>query len=98
LSKCFIVVDLLICYNLEDFNTKMAQKPKRGSPISEEQKKELIDYLDAHPDLKTGKCPSKFTHQDSMKLWQDIGVHLNSIPGSRKYWKDWRKVGPHAHA
>jgi hypothetical protein len=95
LSKCFIV-DVIIWYNLEDFNTKMAQKPKRGSPISEEQKKMLIDYLDAHPDLKTGKFSSKFTHQDSMKLWQDIGVHLNSIPGSRKDWKDWRKVGPHA--
>jgi hypothetical protein len=33
-------------------STKMAQKPKRGSPISEE-KKMVIDYLDAHPDLKT---------------------------------------------
>jgi hypothetical protein len=74
----------------------MAQKPKRGSPINEEQKK--IHYLDAHPDLKTGKFSSKFTHQDSMELWQDIGVHLNSIPGSRKDWKDWRKVGPHAYS
>jgi hypothetical protein len=44
------------------------------------------------------KDQSKFTHQDSMELLQDIGVHLNSIPGSRKDWKDWRKVSPPAYS
>jgi len=45
-----------------------------------------------HPQLIKGKFSSSFTWKDSIELWNKAAQILNSINGSKKDWKGWRKV------
>lgn len=68
------------------------EKTKRSSPISEEQKKLMVEFLKNHKELTSGKFSQQFSKQESIKLWEELTIILNSIPGPKKTYKDWRKV------
>lgn len=67
---------------------------KRVGYISADQKKEMVDFLEAHPELKSGKFTSNFTFKQGQALWAQLSLKLNALPGAQKEWKQWRKVSP----
>nr|CAI5821482.1 unnamed protein product [Callosobruchus analis] len=40
----------------------------------------------------TGKFSNSFSRLDARREWERISQDLNSIPGARKDWIQWRKV------
>jgi len=68
------------------------QRKKRTGNITNEQRTLLIEYMKKHPQLIKGKFSSSFTWKDSIELWNKAAQILNSINGSKKDWKGWRKV------
>ncbi|KAJ8913395.1 hypothetical protein NQ315_008788 [Exocentrus adspersus] len=42
--------------------------------------------------LRRGKFSAEFSFKDAQIRWEKITNHLNSIPGARKNWKDWRRT------
>lgn len=64
---------------------------KRKQPMSSEQKNILIEFLRSHPEIKQ-KLSSNNTRQDVVNEWMKISNILNATPGTRKNWKEWRKV------
>lgn len=63
-----------------------------GGFASAEQKKELISFMEEHPELKSGKFSSTFTCKTAQQLWIRLTIMLNALPGTKKEWKQWRKV------
>ncbi|XP_066585425.1 uncharacterized protein [Prorops nasuta] len=59
--------------------------------INEEQKKLLVDFMEKHPELQSGKFSKEFTHTKARNLWEEIAALLNQIPGANKPWDKWRK-------
>jgi hypothetical protein len=70
----------------------MAELKKKSHYISSAQTNKLIELLQNEPDLLSGKFISKFTYKEGQKKWEEIAQIVNSIPGARKDWKQWRKV------
>lgn len=70
-------------------------KTKRSSPITEEQKKNMVEFIKKHPILQTGKISNGVSYKDMSKLWSELTELLSSVPGPRKQWKDWRKASKH---
>lgn len=70
----------------------MAQDKRRRGNISSDQKTFLLDFIEQHPKIKTGKFDASFTFKDSRKAWEEIADQLNSIPGAKKDYIHWRKV------
>ena len=68
-----------------------AKYSKRGSNMSPSQK-ELLDFREEHPELKTGKFSANFTYKDASVLWMQLSNTLNATPGANRDWKLWRKV------
>ncbi|CAH1107064.1 unnamed protein product [Psylliodes chrysocephalus] len=68
-----------------------SEKRKTGS-ISQDQKKELIQFMEQNPDLGSGKFTKKFTFKTGQELWMQITQILNSLPGAKKDWRQWRKT------
>lgn len=63
------------------------------SSLCETQKKVLVNFMNDHEELRSGKFTSKFTYKTAQILWETISDTLNSIPnGASKDWKKWRKV------
>lgn len=60
--------------------------------VSEEQKKVLLDYINDHPKLKSGKFSPDFTYKDAQELWENFTIEVHKIPGATKTWQKWRKV------
>lgn len=53
----------------------------------------LLDFVQLHPQLHTGKFTAVFTHAIAQSLWEQITITLNAVPGGGvKDWKQWRKV------
>lgn len=70
----------------------VAEKKRAGNktPL---QKQMLLDFIELHPELHTGKFSAVFTHAIAQKLWEEITTALNAVPGGGvKDWKHWRKV------
>lgn len=60
--------------------------------ITPEQKKTLLEFLEEHSELVKHKQTNQFTNADTARLWREVTVKLNAIPGAQKSWKEWRKV------
>lgn len=60
--------------------------------ITEVQKETMTEFLKKRPNLISGKFSANFTYKNAEMLWKDLEKILNSIPGARKDWKNWRKV------
>jgi hypothetical protein len=56
------------------------------------QKSRLIALVEADEELRRGKFSSSFTKKEGEKRWENIALEVNSIPGSKREWKEWRKV------
>lgn len=65
---------------------------KRGANVTEEQKTLLLQFMEKHPCLMSGKFSADFTYKDATILWQKLTNILNSCNGVSKDWKSWRKV------
>lgn len=63
-----------------------------GGTISVEQKRVLVEFLKKNPRLLSGKFSSDFTIKTGVAKWEELSNLLNSIPGAKKNWKNWRKV------
>ncbi|GLV38147.1 hypothetical protein CBL_10114 [Carabus blaptoides fortunei] len=70
----------------------MAQDKRRRGNISSDQKTYLLDFIEQHPKIKTGKFDATFTFKDSSNAWKKIADKLNSIAGAKKDYIHWRKV------
>lgn len=60
--------------------------------ITEVQKETMIEYLKKNEKLVNGKFSNEFSFKDAEEKWKELAGILNSIPGARKDWKNWRKV------
>ncbi|XP_050310044.1 uncharacterized protein LOC126745999 [Anthonomus grandis grandis] len=60
--------------------------------VSSEQKKELILFMEEHPELKSGKFTQDFSFKTAQALWIKLAGRLHSLPGAHKDWKQWRKT------
>ncbi|XP_044765607.1 uncharacterized protein LOC123321885 [Coccinella septempunctata] len=61
--------------------------------ICEAQKKIVIQFLNDHQELKTGKFTKDFTYQKAQALWEQVTNLLNCVPnGAVKPWSKWRKT------
>ncbi|CAF4878688.1 unnamed protein product [Pieris macdunnoughi] len=67
------------------------RKRKRNLYVTPTQKKKLIELLSKHPMLLSGKRTQNFTNMDAQRVWQSIAKECNSIPGSKKHWRQWKK-------
>lgn len=65
---------------------------KKCGNISSEQKKELVDFLNTHPELRSGKFTKHFTFKTAQSLWVKLTEDLNCLPGAKKDWRQWRRV------
>lgn len=68
------------------------QIKRRGGFITKEQKQILINYIEQHPELKSGKFTQSFTVKEGQSLWLKVTGQLNAAPGAQKTWQKWRKV------
>ncbi|KAJ8926656.1 hypothetical protein NQ314_020958 [Rhamnusium bicolor] len=59
--------------------------------MSKEQKTYLIQYVEEHRELQSGKLSQQFTFKKAQCLWKELANILNSMPGARKDWEKWRK-------
>lgn len=75
-------------------NQAYAVKKAKVTQVTDAQKKVLLEYLKNNKDLQSGKFTNKFTYKDAQKKWNEVAEMLNSMPGSSKDWKSWRKVSP----
>ncbi|CAH1106633.1 unnamed protein product [Psylliodes chrysocephalus] len=64
---------------------------QRGSRITEKQRETLVEFMCRHPELVSGKFTRTFTALVAQKLWKSLELELNSMPGSKKDWRQWRK-------
>ncbi|KAJ8965418.1 hypothetical protein NQ314_004171 [Rhamnusium bicolor] len=60
--------------------------------MSKEQKTYLIQYVEEHRELQSGKLSQQFTFKKAQCLWKELANILNSMPGARKDWEKWRKT------
>lgn len=66
---------------------------KKTSHISVKQKELLVNFLEKHPEMYSGKFTDTYTKNVSLRLWTEITNILNSVPGApAKEWRQWRKV------
>lgn len=68
----------------------MNKDSKKTSHISLKQKEVMVNFLEQHPEMYSGKFSETYTKSVAMKLWSQLTNILNSIPGAPA--KDWRKV------
>jgi hypothetical protein len=71
---------------------KKKMEVQNRSRYSAEQKATLIELLKNEAQLITGKFSATYTFKDAKKKWEEISSTLNSIPGAKKEWKQWRKA------
>lgn len=65
----------------------------RLAPINGIQKDMLIEFMQQHENLQSGRFSKDFTFKKAQGLWQEISLRLNAVPnGAKKEWKQWRKV------
>ncbi|XP_041987343.1 uncharacterized protein LOC121739088 [Aricia agestis] len=85
-ADCLITVDqgALVVQGLKIGNAKKF--------ASQEQKYRLLRLVEADPQLKSGKFTKSFTKFEARKRWIAISHKLNSIPGAKKTWEEWRKT------
>lgn len=74
----------------EMFNTRSDAKVQ--TRLSQQQKTMLHQCMSQYPNLNEGKFSAEFSHHSAQKLWSKIAIKLNSIPGARKTWIQWRRV------
>ncbi|CAG9764633.1 unnamed protein product [Ceutorhynchus assimilis] len=65
---------------------------KKGSSVTEDQKKLMLEFIKKNQKLISGKFSNEFTQKQSQSLWQELTTLLNSCPGANKDWKAWRKT------
>ncbi|KAK4882799.1 hypothetical protein RN001_006118 [Aquatica leii] len=65
---------------------------KRLGKISLSQKNYLIEFIRENSQLVTSKFSNHYTYKDDQKLWMEVTENLNSIPGAKKWWMQWRKT------
>lgn len=59
---------------------------------TQSQMKILLELMAKDPQLCSGKFTQTFTQKIAKKKWEDISIHLNSLPGAQKSWDKWKKV------
>ncbi|CAH1116405.1 unnamed protein product [Phaedon cochleariae] len=61
---------------------------------TQQQKNMLVDLLkdEKYSQLISGKFKASFTFEHAKGKWEEITEILNSVPGARKDWKQWRKT------
>lgn len=55
-------------------------------------RRNLVLFMQDHPELNKGKFSPSFTSKYSKDLWKQIGNDLNSIVGAMKEQSKWKKV------
>ena len=66
---------------------------KRSKKTTLRQYEIMLDFLENHPEMISGKTTDSFTPQRREKLWSDLSVCLNSVSyGPQKTPAKWRKV------
>lgn len=71
----------------------MDQPSKKSAPFSPDQKSTMVEFMEQHPMLISGKFNSNFSYKTASQLWEELALMLNAIPaGAKKDWKSWRKV------
>lgn len=75
----------------------MQSNTKRGANVSCIQKDMLIEFIESHPEMKSGKFSQNFTVHTARKKWEQLAVSLNAVPGAKKPWHLWRKVSRNKH-
>ncbi|KAF5270829.1 hypothetical protein FQR65_LT17784 [Abscondita terminalis] len=65
---------------------------KRSANIYASQQRTMLEFLNAHPQLVSGKFTSTFTYKQAQALWHELTNILNAIPGAHKTWIQWRKT------
>lgn len=70
---------------------KMSQK--RVARTSMKQFEMLLNFMENHQQLVSGKLEVNFTIRDRQRLWEELSEKLNAAGnGSRKDAEKWRKV------
>lgn len=73
--------------------TDQSDEGEEKKRINFEQKEILVEFLEKHPELKSGKFTSTFTAKISRRLWTDVSILLNAVPcGAVKSYDQWKKV------
>ncbi|KAK4878491.1 hypothetical protein RN001_010997 [Aquatica leii] len=65
---------------------------KRVGYATTAQKNALVEILKNKPNLISGKFSATFSKKNAQIEWQEIATVLNSIPGAKKDWMQWRKA------
>ncbi|CAG9772263.1 unnamed protein product [Ceutorhynchus assimilis] len=60
--------------------------------LTKEQKKVLVQFMEEHPELNSGKFSNEFTFKKAKEMWMDLANLLNAMPGCCKEWTKWRKT------
>lgn len=74
-------------------NSTNAATPRTGTTRITKQQKAMLQYLmNNNPSLMEGTFTQDFSHNTAQLLWLEIATELNSIPGARKTWMQWKRV------
>lgn len=65
---------------------------KKSANMNDAQRTLLIDLPKSNEQLLSGKFSPSFTMKDATSRWQQIAEKLNSIPGTNRDCKSWKKV------
>ncbi|KAG5894389.1 hypothetical protein JTB14_031853 [Gonioctena quinquepunctata] len=68
---------------------------KKHGVMSKFQEVYSIQFLEDHPELKSGKLTQNFTFKKAQALWQEVAAALNAMPGSKKEWEKWLAIEGH---
>ncbi|KAJ8914164.1 hypothetical protein NQ315_016243 [Exocentrus adspersus] len=60
--------------------------------MTREQKRYLLQYIEEHPELQSGKFTQNFTFKKAQSMWKELSTVLNSMPGAQNDWEKWRKT------
>ncbi|KAJ6647654.1 hypothetical protein Bhyg_02877 [Pseudolycoriella hygida] len=64
----------------------------KNKRLSTTQKEILVEFLEKHPELKSGKFSATFTNKTSTSLWKEVAGLLNAVPlAAIKTHDQWRK-------
>ncbi|KAJ6642976.1 hypothetical protein Bhyg_07932, partial [Pseudolycoriella hygida] len=69
-----------------------ADDEEKNKRLCTTQKEILVEFLEKHPELKSGKFSATFTNKISTSLWKEVAGLLNAVPlAPIKTHDQWRK-------
>ncbi|CAH0559344.1 unnamed protein product [Brassicogethes aeneus] len=79
---------------------EMEVKKERLSSVNRAQKSIITEFMESHPELRSGQFSNSFSHKNAQALWSELLSLINSVPGGgrketwqqiRKCWQDMKK-------